>query len=54
MGMAVEIYERPANRFVADFIGESNFLDGKVKSVKENQAVCMFLLGAGVNRSRNQ
>jgi spermidine/putrescine transport system ATP-binding protein len=39
MGLAVEIYERPANRFVADFIGESNFLDGKVKSVKGNQAV---------------
>ena len=39
MGLAVEIYERPANRFVADFIGESNFLDGKVRSVKEDQAV---------------
>ena len=32
MGSAVEIYERPINRFVADFIGELNFLDGKVKS----------------------
>ena len=39
IGPVVEIYERPANRFVADFIGESNFLDGKVKSVKEGQAV---------------
>jgi len=39
MGPAVEIYERPANRFVADFIGESNFLDGKVRSVKGDQAV---------------
>ena len=39
MGPAVEIYERPVNRFVADFIGESNFLEGKVKSVKEKQAV---------------
>ena len=39
IGLAVEIYERPANRFVADFIGESNFLDGKVKSVKKDQAV---------------
>ena len=39
MGLAVEIYERPANRFVADFIGESNFLDGKVKSVNGDQAV---------------
>lgn len=39
MGSAVEIYERPANRFVADFIGESNFLEGKVKTVKGDQAV---------------
>jgi spermidine/putrescine transport system ATP-binding protein len=39
MGPAVEIYERPANRFIADFIGESNFLDGRVKSVKDHQVV---------------
>ncbi|MBI3739687.1 MAG: ABC transporter ATP-binding protein [Chloroflexi bacterium] len=39
MGPSVEIYERPTSRFVADFIGESNFLDGKVKSVKGDQAI---------------
>jgi spermidine/putrescine transport system ATP-binding protein len=39
MGPAVEIYERPTTRFVADFIGESNFLDGRVKSVNGDQAV---------------
>ncbi|MGA7193575.1 MAG: ABC transporter ATP-binding protein [Anaerolineales bacterium] len=39
MGPAVEIYERPTNRFVADFIGESNFLDGEIKSVDGGQAV---------------
>ncbi len=39
MGTAVEIYERPTSRFVADFIGESNFLDGKVKSIKGDQAI---------------
>jgi len=39
MGPAVEIYERPANRFVADFIGESNFLEGKVRSVTDKRAV---------------
>ncbi|MBI1855999.1 MAG: ABC transporter ATP-binding protein, partial [Chloroflexi bacterium] len=39
MGTSVEVYERPANRFVAEFIGESNFLEGKVKSVKGDQAV---------------
>jgi spermidine/putrescine transport system ATP-binding protein len=30
LGTAREIYETPATRFVADFIGESNFLDGSV------------------------
>ncbi len=38
MGTPVEIYERPANRFVADFIGESNFLEGKIKSLSKNEA----------------
>jgi spermidine/putrescine transport system ATP-binding protein len=31
IGTPVEIYERPNCRFVADFIGETNFLLGKVK-----------------------
>jgi spermidine/putrescine transport system ATP-binding protein len=32
VGPANEIYERPNSRFVADFIGETNFLEGRVKS----------------------
>src|SRR5512143_3729120 len=39
MGPAVEIYERPTSRFVADFIGESNFLDGTVKSINGKHAM---------------
>ncbi len=39
MGPAVEIYERPTTRFVADFIGESNFLEGIVKSISGGRAV---------------
>ncbi len=30
IGSPTELYERPANHFVADFIGRSNFLDGTV------------------------
>ncbi len=30
LGTPEEIYERPTSRFVADFIGESNFLTGRV------------------------
>lgn len=33
IGAPVEIYERPNCRFVADFIGETNFLFGKVKAI---------------------
>jgi ABC-type Fe3+/spermidine/putrescine transport system ATPase subunit len=31
-GTPREIYDRPANRFVANFIGDANFLDGAVVS----------------------
>src|ERR1043165_1805852 len=41
MGTPVEIYERPANRFVADFIGESNFLEGTLKTLSKDEA-CVF------------
>jgi len=34
----VEVYERPSNKFVADFIGESNFLEGKIKSLSKDEA----------------
>lgn len=33
IGFPQEIYENPANRFVADFIGETNFIPGIVQSV---------------------
>ena len=39
MGPAVEIYERPTTRFVAAFIGESNFLDGRVTSIQGDKTV---------------
>ena len=32
VGTPRDIYEHPQNRFVADFIGETNFVDGKVCS----------------------
>lgn len=34
VGTPEEIYEEPASRYVADFIGETNFLEGIVKSGK--------------------
>ncbi|MBT3390792.1 MAG: ABC transporter ATP-binding protein [Chloroflexi bacterium] len=32
-----EIYEHPANRFVADFIGETNFMEGKVSRLTDER-----------------
>ena len=32
LGAAEDLYERPASRFVAEFIGESNLLDGRVEA----------------------
>lgn len=39
VGTPVEIYERPNCRFVADFIGESNFFLGTLKSLTREEAV---------------
>ncbi len=38
VGEPAEIYEHPANRFVANFIGESNFLDGELVEIKDDLA----------------
>ena len=46
LGTASEIYETPATRFVADFIGESNFLDGTITGYHEGMAV-VEVPGAG-------
>ena len=38
IGTPREIYYHPNSRFVADFIGEANFLEAKVVSVEEDKA----------------
>ncbi len=37
IGSAQEIYEKPANRFVADFIGTMNFISGEIKQIYQNK-----------------
>lgn len=32
-----EIYEQPATRYVADFIGDVNFLEGRIAAVRDNE-----------------
>jgi spermidine/putrescine transport system ATP-binding protein len=38
LGDPVTLYERPVSRFVADFIGESNFIEGQVEAVQDEYA----------------
>jgi spermidine/putrescine transport system ATP-binding protein len=46
IGKPADIYERPVNHFVADFIGETNFFETSVESVDNGQAVCIAPGGA--------
>ena len=46
LGTPDQLYHQPANRFVADFIGETNLLSGKVISVADRQ--CRATLSDGL------
>lgn len=46
----LEMYERPATRYVADFIGETNLLPAVVQETREQEAV--LRVGAAVVRAR--
>lgn len=48
LGTPNEIYEDPENRFVADFIGETNFLEGEVVEIIGDKARIRTDLGADV------
>lgn len=45
IGTPAEIYEEPENRFVADFIGETNFLDAEVTALEGDRARISTPLG---------
>jgi spermidine/putrescine transport system ATP-binding protein len=46
VGSPREIYDTPANRFVADFIGETNFLNGKIAAIDDSSATLVLPAGA--------
>lgn len=48
VGTAREIYEAPKNKFVADFIGETNILDVRVSQISEGVAACVLPGGAEI------
>ena len=49
VGDPEEIYERPLNQFVADFIGETNLLDVTVEEVSNGEALCRAAGGFALN-----
>jgi spermidine/putrescine transport system ATP-binding protein len=40
IGGPTDIYEHPINRFVADFIGDTNFLDGEIVDINDDLVTC--------------
>jgi ABC-type Fe3+/spermidine/putrescine transport system ATPase subunit len=48
VGAPREIYERPASRFVADFIGSSNVLPGRVDAMAGDQVVVRLAAGGEI------
>lgn len=42
IGKGEEIYETPHSRFVADFIGETNFIEGKLTSINRDKAAVLL------------
>jgi len=51
VGSPWDIYDRPAERFVADFIGETNFLEADVVSVSGSAARVRLSSGAEISAS---
>ena len=51
IGTPKEIYEKPASKFVADFIGESNIFYGTVKDKKNEVAKVLFENGNAMIKS---
>ncbi|MDZ4395548.1 ABC transporter ATP-binding protein [Cypionkella sp.] len=48
VGTPRDIYDRPDQRFVADFIGEANFLQGEVSAATADQAKVTLAAGAEI------
>jgi spermidine/putrescine transport system ATP-binding protein len=51
VGAPHDIYDRPAERFVADFIGETNFLEGEVVGEANGRATVKLSSGSEISAS---
>lgn len=51
IGTPREIYDQPKTRFVAEFIGETNLLEGKVEAINDNQISVALSSGQTITTS---
>ena len=51
IGTSHEVYEEPRNRFVADFIGETNLFDVTIEAIQNGTAKCRLGVGAVIESS---
>ena len=51
VGSPMDLYDRPQNRYVADFVGKSNFFDGTIERV--NSSVMDVKLNCGITVQTN-
>ncbi len=49
IGTPTEVYEQPANRFVAEFIGKTNLIEATVTEVQNDSVVCKLVTGQTIN-----
>src|SRR6185437_4917048 len=54
IGSPRDIYDRPAERFVANFIGDTNFLEGTVKTVGRGTARIVLDAGSEVDAGTSE
>ena len=53
IGNPSEIYNTPANRFVADFIGETNILNATIQKIDGEKIICRLQSGKFLNAKSN-
>ena len=54
VGIPAEIYETPRTKFVASFIGDTNFFDGKITSLIDSEYCKIDMFGLGEFASYNE
>ena len=52
LGTPQQVYRQPCSRFVAEFIGEGNFIDGEIVKLETNRVVVKTAIGLIVSSQK--